>query len=120
MSPDIADRIFATVSGARYVASYLDGKLATVSKVGLSNASGDESDRYEELLVNPTLLTLATQRGNIDCGGLHYLVVRYGHFYQFIHPVPGGHISVALEPEVSLDSSLAALLAVMRDVSMRD
>ena len=43
------------------------------------DASGLESDRYEELLVNPTLLTLATQRGNIDCGGLKYLIVRYGN-----------------------------------------
>ena len=32
-------------------------------------------DRYEELLVNPTLLTLAGQRGDIDYGGLRCLVL---------------------------------------------
>lgn len=35
----------------------------------LADASSSESDRYEELLVNPTLITLARQRGEIDCGG---------------------------------------------------
>jgi hypothetical protein len=64
---------------------------------GLSDASSSDSDRYEELLVNPTLLTLARQRGEIDCGGLDYLVVAYGNFFQLVMPVPGGHVSVAVE-----------------------
>ena len=42
--------------------------------------------RYEELLVNPTLLELTRQRGNIDCGGLEYLVIRYGNFFQLVLP----------------------------------
>lgn len=66
----------------------------------LRDASSSESDRYEELLVNPTLLLLARQRGDIDCGGLRYLVVRYGHFFQVVVPDPqGGHVSVAVEPD---------------------
>ena len=32
--------------------------------------------------MNPTLLTLARQRGGIDCGGLDDLVVAYGSFFQ--------------------------------------
>ena len=36
------------------------------SRPDLHNASSSDSDLYEELLVNPALLTLATQRGNID------------------------------------------------------
>jgi hypothetical protein len=32
-----------------------------------------------------------------DCGGLHYLVIRYGNFFQVVVPNPtGGHISVAV------------------------
>ena len=63
----------------------------------LRTHSSSESDRYEELLVNPTLLKLAMQRGNIDCGGLEYLLVRYGSFFQFVLLVSWGHVSVCIE-----------------------
>jgi hypothetical protein len=35
-------------------------------RLGLANSPLPESDKYEELIVNPTLLTLAQQRENID------------------------------------------------------
>ncbi len=60
------NEIFALSSDVRYVAIYRDGYLETKSKEGTIDASSSDSDRYEELLVNPTLITLATQRGNID------------------------------------------------------
>lgn len=66
---------------------------------GLSAASSSESDRYEELLVNPALIILTSQRGDIDCGGLDYLIVRYGHCFQVVMPLEVGHISVAVDPE---------------------
>lgn len=67
---------------------------------GLADASASESDRFEELLVNPALLLLAQQRGDIDCGGLRYVVVGYGNFTQVVVPRPGGgHVSVAVELE---------------------
>ena len=91
------NEIFALSSDVRYVAIYRDGKLETRSKEGALDASGSESDRYEELLVNPTLLTLATQRGDIDCGGLEYLIIRYGNFFQFVLPTSWGHVSVCIE-----------------------
>ena len=81
----------------RYVAVYRNGALSLRERPGLSDSSESESDRYEELLVNPTLLKLATQRGNIDCGGLEYLLLRYGNFFQFVMEVPDGHVSVALD-----------------------
>jgi hypothetical protein len=56
--------IFALSNDVRYVAIYRDGHLETKSKEGTIDASSSDSDRYEELLVNPTLITLATQRGN--------------------------------------------------------
>lgn len=49
------------------------------------------------LLVNPTLLTLVRQRGNIDCGGLKYVLIRYGSFFEFVAPLDQGHVSVGLE-----------------------
>ncbi len=89
--------IFALSNDVRYVAIYRDGHLETKSKEDTIGASSSESDRYEELLVNPTLLTLATQRGNIDCGGLDYLIIRYGNFFQFVLPTSWGHVSVCIE-----------------------
>jgi len=98
MSHDLTGAIFAVSPAIRYVAVYQDGVLATATKPGLADASAAESDRYEELLVNPTLLTLVSQRGNIDCGGLQFVVIRYGNFYQFVAPYRAGHVSIAIEP----------------------
>ena len=94
----VRGRLFDLSQDVRYVAVYRKGKLETAARPGLTGASSSESDKYEEIIVNPTLLTLLRQRGGIDCGGLHYVVVRYGNFFQFIQPIPGGHISIALEP----------------------
>src|SRR5262245_53197121 len=91
-------QIFAISDDIRYVAIYRDGQLEMSSRSGTANASGSETDRYEELLANPTLLKLASQRGNIDCGGLDYVLVRYGSFFQFVLPRPWGHVSVCIEP----------------------
>jgi hypothetical protein len=84
----------------RYVAVYHLGRLASRERSALAGASSSESDRYEELIVNPTLLKLLTQRGEIGCGGVRFVVVRYGNFFQAIIPMPEGHVSVALEPTV--------------------
>lgn len=87
LSPDI-----------RYVATNLGGKVRMRSRPDLANASSSESDLYEELLVNPALLNLTVNRGAIDCGGLEFVIVRYGSFFQLVQPVNGGHVSVAVEP----------------------
>ena len=70
------ERIFQLSESIRYVAIYKNGQLESRSKSNTSGASSPESDRYEELLVNPTLLKLTMQRGNIDCGGMEFLLVR--------------------------------------------
>jgi hypothetical protein len=97
----VIHEIFALSESIRYVAIYKDGKLETQSKSGTINASDSQSDRYEELLVNPTLIKLTTQRGNIDCGGLEYVIVRYGNFFQFVLPTIWGHVSVCIEPDAN-------------------
>ncbi len=89
--------LFRFSDSIRYIALYSEGKLISSSRPGLSNESSSESDRYEELIVNPTLLTLVTQRGNIDCGGTHYVLIRYGNFFEFVKAVPSGHISIGLQ-----------------------
>jgi hypothetical protein len=93
----LAGFIFSLSQGIRYVAIYSDGKLITSARQELLNPSSSESDKYEELIVNPTLLTLVKQRGNIDCGGAKYVLIHYGNFYEFVKPISKGHISVGIE-----------------------
>ena len=91
------EEIFRVSEHIRYVAIYRDGLLEMESKSGTVGTSSSESDKYEELLVNPTLLKLATQRGNIDCGGMNHILIRYGNFYQLVWPEKWGHVSVCIE-----------------------
>lgn len=102
----LIDRLLALSPDVRYVAVYVDGVLQSRERAGLAAASEAESDRYEELLVNPTVLTVTLQRGSIDCGGLRYVVIRYGNFYQCVFPVSGGHVSIALETTADLGRHL--------------
>jgi len=94
----LIETIFSLSEDIRYIAVYTDGKLISSYKQGVAAASSSESDKYEELIVNPTILTLAKQRGNIDCGGAEFVLIRYGNFYQFIVPMQNGHVSVCIEP----------------------
>jgi hypothetical protein len=110
MSHDaIIARCLALSPEVRYVAVYRDDLLRYRERPGLMGASAGESDRYEELLVNPTVLTLLQQRGNIDCGGLRYVVIRYGNFFQCVFPIARGHVSVALELTTDLPRLLSML-----------
>ncbi len=108
-SEEILKSVFATSDSVRYVALYRDGTLASDVKTGLKNASASDSDVYEELLVNPGVLTLLGQRGKIDCGGLDYVLIRYGSFFQLVIPISRGHLSVCIEPNDSV-------LSVVQDV----
>ncbi|HTD61663.1 MAG TPA: hypothetical protein VK679_13515, partial [Gemmatimonadaceae bacterium] len=86
----LIDAIFAVSPVVRYVATYNHGELTSKSRPNRAGASSAESDRYEELIVNPTLLTLVTQRGNIDVGGLKFVLIRYGRLYQLVVPTTWG------------------------------
>jgi hypothetical protein len=94
---DTIDKIFAVTPDIRYVALYRQGNLTSRQRSALSDASASESDRYEELFINPALLTLARQRGNLDCGGAKFVLVGYGNFYQLVLDLPDGHVSVCFE-----------------------
>ncbi|MHB0971005.1 MAG: hypothetical protein ACYC7A_10495 [Thermoanaerobaculia bacterium] len=93
----LIEAFFSLSPEVRYVAAYLDGELQSAQRPGLADASSSESDKYEELIVNPTLLKLVTQRGKIDCGGARWVVIRYGNFFELVVPVARGHVSVGIE-----------------------
>jgi hypothetical protein len=108
----LANAILGLSPDVRYVALRIGDGLSLQQRSGLSDASASGSDRYEELLVNPTILTLTTARGQIDCGGLEYLLIRYGNFFALVHPVRGGHIGVS----ISVDAEPLDLVEPMRDL----
>lgn len=110
----LIDELMNFSDAIRYVAVYLDGKLESAARTETESASSSESDTYEELLVNPVILTLARQRGNIDCGGTEYVLIRYGNFYQFVLPLSNGHVSVCIEPNaypISLGAQIREIVA---------
>lgn len=111
---EIIKNLLNSFSGIRYVAIYKDGELDFNQKAVILDNSSTETDRFEELLVNPTLLTLAEQRGNIDCGGLRHIIVRYGNFYQLIKKISNGHISICLEKNVDLNKLPTKILDYIR------
>lgn len=98
----IIDDLFNFLLEIRYVAIYQNDELTFKQREQTSDSSSSDTDEYEELLVNPTLLTIARQRGNIDCGGLRFIIVGYGNFYQLVKEIKNGHISICLEKNVDL------------------
>lgn len=98
----IIDDLFNFLLEIRYVAIYQNDELTFKQRKQTSDSSSSDTDEYEELLVNPTLLTIARQRGNIDCGGLRFIIVGYGNFYQLVKEIKNGHISICLEKNVDL------------------
>jgi hypothetical protein len=109
---DKIEEVLAISPHVRYVAIYQDGSLKSRQRSGVADPSASESDKYEELFVNPTLLKCATQRGELDCGGLRFIVIGYGHFLVLVMPIRGGHVTVGFEQDsnpLDFTSRVAAL-----------
>ena len=81
------------IGGVGYVALGSGQEVLMRSAPGITGETKAQSNFYEELLVNPTLLKLASQRAGLDCGGLNYIAIGYGHFIQLIMQMKDGHVS---------------------------
>jgi len=92
-----SEQIYQLDKAIRYVALCRGGALSLSQPDALENASQSKSDKYEELIVNPALLTLAKQRGAIDCGGAGFVIVGYGNFLQLVFDHADGHASICFE-----------------------
>lgn len=84
------------LGGVGYVALGSGQEVLMRAAPGLETDTTPESNFFEELLVNPTLLALASQRGGLDCGGLDYIAVGYGGFTQLILRMKDGHVSLGV------------------------
>ena len=93
------DAFYTISDDIRYVALYRDNRLALRQRDGIADDTLLESDKYEELIANPSMIKIAYQRGRIDCGGLDYLLVRYGKFFELVMPISDGHVSICFQPE---------------------
>jgi hypothetical protein len=102
----------------RYIAVYDNENLVIKQRGNINNASSGESDKYEELLVNPTLIKLASQRGNIDCGGLEYFIIRYGNFFVLLFPCRNGHVNIGIEPEKNPFTFIEPIKRLLRKYNM--
>ena len=108
------EAIFALGPHIRYVAFGEGQQIEIRQREGLDNASAASSDFFEELLVNPALVTLARQRGGLDCGGLRFVIVGYGNFNQVVLATESGHVSVCVDLDadpVAVAERLAEIVA---------
>lgn len=111
---ELAEAALRACGEIRYVAMRSGKQLWLRERAQLYNASSSDSDRYEELIVNPTLLTLVRQRGDIDCGGAQFVLIRYGNFFQFVAPLADGHISIGMEPDCDPLAVIKTVWPVLR------
>lgn len=103
---DSAEHLIAAIfalGDVGYVALCDDQNVLLRILPGVSTTTTEESNFYEELLVNPTLLKLAAQRANFDCEGLRYVAVGYGQFVQLIMQTRSGHISMGIANSANAD-----------------
>lgn len=90
----IAD-LFA-LGGIGYVALDDGQRVLMREAPGLQTETTAQSNFFEELIVNPTLLALAHQRGALDCGGVDHIAIGYGGFTQLIFRKQSGHVSLGV------------------------
>jgi hypothetical protein len=107
---------FFALGGVGYVALGRGQDVLMRRHPKLVTDTTPESNFYEELLVNPTLLTLAGQRGGLDCDGLSYIAVGYGTFIEMIMRMKDGHVSLG----VSAGTETGAFATRMQDVLERN
>ena len=102
---NISPEVFELDPGIRYLAVNQDGEIVEMEQ-RLPTHNPVETDRMEELLVNPAILEMAKRRGDLDLDGIRYIIIQYGLQYQAIFNYRNGHVSVGIES----DSDAVAVL----------
>jgi len=96
----LSERLFRLEPRIRYVALNQKGQIKEMRQSPLHpSRNPPESDRIEELIVNPIVLEIAARRGNLDMDGIRYVIIRYGTQYQLLLPYRDGHLSVGVNLE---------------------
>ena len=103
------------LGGIGYVGLCCGQEVLLREAPGLVSRTTAETNFYEELLVNPTLLKLASQRADLDCGGLNYIAVGYGDFVQLIMLTKDGHISMGISRKTHAGELAARVKSVLQE-----
>jgi|GEM_PF-254949 len=101
------------IGGVGYVSLGAGPEVLMRQAPGLSTTTTPESNFYEELLVNPTVLKLVTQRAELDCGGLRYIAIGYGDFVELIMNTRSGHLSMGVSRKVQAADMAARVREVL-------
>jgi len=100
MSDKLSTQLFELEPKIRYVAVNQNDKIIEMKQSPQHPTyNPHETDRIEELIVNPTVLEITRRRGNIDMDGIRYVIIRYGTQYQLLMPYKNGHISIGVDSE---------------------
>jgi hypothetical protein len=87
----LSTRLFRMEPKIRYLAVNQSGIIVEMAQSpSHPSYNSRETDRIEELIVNPVVLELAARRGNLDMEGIRYVVIRYGTQYQLLMPYREG------------------------------
>ncbi len=103
------------LGGIGYVALCCGQEVLMRAAPGIVSHTTVETNFYEELLVNPTLLKLASQRAGLDCGGLNYIAVGYGDFVQLIMLTKDGHIAMGTSRKTHAGELAARVMSVLQE-----
>ncbi len=103
------------LGGIGYVALCCGQEVLLREAPGMESRTTAESNFYEELLVNPTLLKIASQRADLDCGGLNYIAVGYGDFVQLIMLIKDGHISMGISRKAHAGELATRVQSVLQE-----
>jgi hypothetical protein len=96
----LSERLFCLDPRIRYVALNQKGEIKEMQQSPQHpSCNPAESDRIEELIVNPIVLEITARRGNLDMDGIRYVVIRYGTQYQLLLPYLDGHLSIGVNLE---------------------
>ncbi len=94
----ISPRIFELDLSIRYVAVNQNGEIVEMEQ-RLPTFNPVDTDRMEELLVNPTVLNITKRRGDLDLEGVRFVLIQYGLQYQTVFNYRAGHVSVGIESD---------------------
>lgn len=96
----LSSQLFALEPNIRYVAVNQNGQIVEMEQSPQHPTyNPHETDRMEELIVNPIVLEITKRRGNIDMNGTRYVVIKYGTQFQLLFPYKEGHVSIGIESE---------------------
>ena len=105
MAHELSTQLFALDPYIRYVAINQQGQIVTMDQnPSHPSYNPSETDRLEELIVNPVVLELTGRRGKLDLDGIRYVVIRYGVQYQLLFPYQQGHISIGVELQADVSN----------------